>query len=271
MTACRRCPFRRRSRRPAPGTPIRALGGTEADASHLGLHPGPERSSHHRPHRASIVSTLAAPTGGVPLVDEIMVVDDGSDDRTAELARRAGARVIAAQARRGGKGQAMRSALKATEGDLIVFVDADVTNFGPHFVTGLLGTPVVGRVGHPGERSLPAAAQRRSGTGADGSPSWWPSRHRPALPPPGLDRAAPGRRDRRPPVGAREVRAGRRLCRRAGPSDRCGSPLRGGEHRPGRPRRPGSPQPSAVRAATTGNRHPAGFAGPRDLRRLDHS
>ncbi len=86
----------------------------------------------------SIMSTLAAPTNGFPLVDEIMVVDDGSEDRTAELARRSGARVIATQARQGGKGQAMRTALKAAEGDLIVFVDADVTNFGPHFVTGLL-------------------------------------------------------------------------------------------------------------------------------------
>ncbi len=32
----------------------------------------------------------------------------------------------------------MRSAIDATDGDLVVFVDADVTNFGPHFVTGLL-------------------------------------------------------------------------------------------------------------------------------------
>ncbi len=33
----------------------------------------------------------------------------------------------------------MRVALDASVGDLIVFVDADVTNFAPHFVTGLLG------------------------------------------------------------------------------------------------------------------------------------
>ena len=32
----------------------------------------------------------------------------------------------------------MRSALVATDADLIAFVDADVTNFGPHFVTDLL-------------------------------------------------------------------------------------------------------------------------------------
>jgi glucosyl-3-phosphoglycerate synthase len=87
----------------------------------------------------SIASNLTGATGGPSLVDELMVIDDGSDDGTAELALRSGARVIATEANRGGKGQAMRAALKVAEGDLIVFVDADVTNFGPHFVSRLLG------------------------------------------------------------------------------------------------------------------------------------
>jgi glucosyl-3-phosphoglycerate synthase len=86
----------------------------------------------------SIVSTLTGAGGGVPLVDEVVVVDDGSTDRTAEEARRAGARVVTSEDRSGGKGQAMRSAVNSTDGDLIAFVDADVTNFTPHFVTGLL-------------------------------------------------------------------------------------------------------------------------------------
>jgi glucosyl-3-phosphoglycerate synthase len=38
-----------------------------------------------------------------------------------------------------GKGQAMWKALYATSGDLVVFCDADVRHFDPHFVTGLLG------------------------------------------------------------------------------------------------------------------------------------
>jgi glucosyl-3-phosphoglycerate synthase len=87
----------------------------------------------------TIVTALSQAHGGIPLVDEVVVVDDGSVDRTAELAADAGARVITAGSRRGGKGQAMRAALAASDGDLVAFVDGDVTNFGPHFVTGLLG------------------------------------------------------------------------------------------------------------------------------------
>ncbi len=81
--------------------------------------------------------------GGAHLVDDIVVVDDGSDDDTAAVARRAGARVVAASTVGGGKGQAMALALEETDAELLVFLDADVENFAPHYVTGLLGPLLV--------------------------------------------------------------------------------------------------------------------------------
>jgi len=90
-----------------------------------------------------IVSELTAVGGAVPLVDEVVVVDDGSTDDTGTIAARAGARVITGETASGGKGQAMRVALREAEGDLLAFIDGDVTNFGSHFVTGLLGPLLV--------------------------------------------------------------------------------------------------------------------------------
>jgi glucosyl-3-phosphoglycerate synthase len=89
----------------------------------------------------AVVTTIVGElteAAGIPLVDEVIVTDDSSSDATAEVAARAGARVVEAGAPHG-KGQAMRRALDASHGDLVVFVDADVSNFASHFVTGLLG------------------------------------------------------------------------------------------------------------------------------------
>ena len=81
----------------------------------------------------------------VPLVDEVLVVDDGSTDSTVAVAAEAGATVVAAgEVLPGcgpgrGKGEALWKALAASKGDLLAFCDADLRDFDPGFVTGLLG------------------------------------------------------------------------------------------------------------------------------------
>ncbi len=90
-----------------------------------------------------IVSALTAVGGGVPLVDEILVIDDGSNDGTGEVARHAGATVVPSDDHGGGKGQAMRTGLRVSTGDLLVYCDADVTNFGIQFVTSMVGPLLV--------------------------------------------------------------------------------------------------------------------------------
>ena len=79
------------------------------------------------------------------LVDEVVVMDSLSSDGTAAAARSAGARVFGVGEVRPelgvypGKGEALWKSQFVAMGDLLVFIDADLTEWGPHFVTGLLG------------------------------------------------------------------------------------------------------------------------------------
>ncbi|MET9774728.1 glucosyl-3-phosphoglycerate synthase [Streptomyces sp. NPDC006367] len=81
----------------------------------------------------------------VPLVDELVVVDSGSTDRTAAVAAAAGARVVH---RDGilpripavpGKGEVLWRSLLVTGGDIVCFVDADLRDFSADFVSGIVG------------------------------------------------------------------------------------------------------------------------------------
>ncbi|MFI5545149.1 glucosyl-3-phosphoglycerate synthase [Streptomyces sp. NPDC051815] len=81
----------------------------------------------------------------VPLVDELVVVDSGSGDRTAEVAAKAGARVVHRDEilpripAVPGKGEVLWRSLLVTGGDVVCFVDADLRDFSASFVSGIVG------------------------------------------------------------------------------------------------------------------------------------
>ncbi|HUG30553.1 MAG TPA: glucosyl-3-phosphoglycerate synthase [Candidatus Limnocylindria bacterium] len=83
--------------------------------------------------------------GRVPLLDEVLVMDSASTDRTREIAEAEGARVIQhpdVLSRYGsfiGKGESLWKSLYETSGDLVVWADTDVKSWHPRMVYGTLG------------------------------------------------------------------------------------------------------------------------------------
>lgn len=81
----------------------------------------------------------------IPLVDEIVLIDSQSTDRTREISETCEIPIFIHQEilpqyeARSGKGEALWKSLYVTRGDLIVWIDTDITNIHPRFVYGLLG------------------------------------------------------------------------------------------------------------------------------------
>ncbi|HXD09791.1 MAG TPA: glucosyl-3-phosphoglycerate synthase [Anaerolineales bacterium] len=84
-----------------------------------------------------------------PLLDEIVLIDSNSTDRTREIAEEEGIPVHIHQhllerlGSRPGKGEALWKSLLVTHGDIIAWIDTDIVNIHPRFVYGILGPMLV--------------------------------------------------------------------------------------------------------------------------------
>ena len=121
----------------------------------------------------------------VPLLDQLVVIDSDSTDRTARDRRRPGS--AGASGTRGscprwaryvGKGEALWKSLHVLDGDIVAWIDTDIRNIQPRFVHGLLGPLlrepriqyVKGFYRRPIRQGVTALRRgRRTGDRADGS------------------------------------------------------------------------------------------------------
>ena len=80
----------------------------------------------------------------VPLLDEMVLIDSNSTDRTRKIAEGLGIpvhihqEILPQQGARSGKGEALWKSLYCTTGDIIIWVDTDIVNIHPRFVYGLI-------------------------------------------------------------------------------------------------------------------------------------
>jgi glycosyltransferase involved in cell wall biosynthesis len=87
----------------------------------------------------------------VPLLDEMVLIDSDSSDRTRQIAESLGIPVHIHQELlpelgvRPGKGEALWKSLLVTKGDIIAWIDTDIINIHPRFVYGIIGPLLLNR------------------------------------------------------------------------------------------------------------------------------
>jgi len=94
---------------------------------------------------AAILESCCRLQAETELIDQIAVIDSYSTDATLEVAKEYpveiynDAEILPQVAPAKGKGEALWKSLAVLKGDIIIWLDSDVYNFSPHFITGLIG------------------------------------------------------------------------------------------------------------------------------------
>jgi polyisoprenyl-phosphate glycosyltransferase len=94
-------------------------------------------------NEADTIGPVIAAARGARTVDEVIVVDNGSTDATAEVAASYGVRVVVEPIQ--GKGEAMRRGVASTSASVIVFLDGDLYGLEPRHVEALANRILSGR------------------------------------------------------------------------------------------------------------------------------
>ncbi len=87
----------------------------------------------------------------IPLLDEIVLIDSASTDRTRQIAESLGVPVylhhelLPELGARVGKGEALWKSLLVTKGDIIAWIDTDIINIHPRFIYGIIGPLLLNR------------------------------------------------------------------------------------------------------------------------------
>jgi nucleotide-binding universal stress UspA family protein len=93
-----------------------------------------------------VIKRIKAPLmDRMPLIDQMVVIDSDSTDRTRQIAADLGVQVVRHSqvlpevGSHIGKGEALWKSLHVLDGDIVTWVDTDISNIQPRFVFGLIG------------------------------------------------------------------------------------------------------------------------------------
>ncbi len=88
-------------------------------------------------NEAARIGAVLRPLLDCSLVDEVIVVDDGSDDGTGDVARKFGVQVITMPTNQG-KAAALNAGVAAARNDILLFLDADLVGLQPEHIERLI-------------------------------------------------------------------------------------------------------------------------------------